>query len=68
MAIVDRVQGPLIDGRIYAEPAFLEELEEYHQLVAIAHQTHQPVNAELPAETVSGDAAATVGLQHDSAV
>lgn len=68
MAIVDHVQGPLIDGRIYAAPAFLEELEEYHEHVAIAHQTHQPVNAELPAETVSDDAAATVGLQHDSAV
>lgn len=68
MVIVDRVQGTPIDGWIYADPALLEELEEYCEHAAVAHQTHLFVNTDLPAETVSADAAATVGLQDHSAV
>ena len=33
-AIMNGTVGPLVDGRIYADPAYQEELERYHTEVA----------------------------------
>ncbi len=48
MAIVDKTEGPLVDGRIYANSAFIAELERYHTAVAEAHRNHRPVDVALP--------------------
>ncbi len=61
MAIIDNRPG-LVDGGIYANPEFLLGLERYHELVAVAHRTHQAVEASSPTETVLEDSTATVGL------
>ncbi len=47
-AVIDGVQGPLIDGRIYKTQQMRDELTAYHELVAAAHRHHGRVEAVLP--------------------
>jgi cell division protease FtsH len=47
-AIIEGREGPLIDGRPYHEPGFLEVAEEYHRLVVSAHKSHSRVAVPLP--------------------
>jgi hypothetical protein len=47
-AIVDGKPGPLIDGRPYHTPEFVEMLEAYHAKAMAAHQAHDPVKMDLP--------------------
>jgi len=48
VAIIEGEQGPIIDGRPYSTPEFLETAEAYHADVASAHRQHAKVTAELP--------------------
>ncbi len=47
-AVIDGVQGPLVDGRIYKTQQMRDELTAYHELVAAAHRHHGRVEAMLP--------------------
>ncbi|HZB78236.1 MAG TPA: AAA family ATPase, partial [Actinomycetota bacterium] len=47
-AIVEGTQGPLVDGRPYHDPTFIEELEEYHRACVTAHQAHGDVARVIP--------------------
>jgi cell division protease FtsH len=47
-AIIEGRQGPLIDGRPYREPEFLELAEDYHRRVVEAHKSHSSVSVPLP--------------------
>jgi len=47
-AIIDGVQGPLVDGRPYADGEFLAVAEEYHARAVAAHQGHSRVELPLP--------------------
>jgi len=47
-AIVDGKPGPLIDGRPYHSPEFIEMLEAYHAKAMAAHKDHDPVKMDLP--------------------
>ncbi len=47
-AIIDGVQGPLVDGAPYAEAEFLAVAEEYHAKAVAAHQGHSRVELPLP--------------------
>jgi cell division protease FtsH len=49
VAVLSHEQGPFVDGRGYADPALIEELEAYHQSAAAAHRDHGPVPLALPA-------------------
>src|SRR5438132_3642622 len=48
VAIVDGRPGPLVDGRPYHLPEFLEELEAYHALAVAAHRSHGGSDLTLP--------------------
>jgi ATP-dependent Zn protease len=48
-AIIEGRHGPLIDGRPYLRPDFLEIAETYHDKVVAAHKGHSKVEASLPA-------------------
>jgi hypothetical protein len=48
VAVLERQQGPLVDGRAYADLALMAELEEYHEGAAVAHREHGPVSLSLP--------------------
>jgi cell division protease FtsH len=48
-AVLTGREGPTVDGRIYADPDFLAQLEEYHAAAAGAHRAHAPVRLALPA-------------------
>jgi ATP-dependent Zn protease len=48
MAIIEGRPGPLLDGRMYHDPAFVAEAEAYHARVVSAHRTHRAVDAPLP--------------------
>jgi ATP-dependent Zn protease len=52
VAVMEHTQGPLVDGRPYADQEFLNLLEEYHQAAAIAHQTHGRVPLAMPAPSL----------------
>jgi hypothetical protein len=51
VAVLEHREGPFVDGRVYADPALIQELEEYHAGAATAHIEHGPVNIALPAAT-----------------
>jgi hypothetical protein len=48
IAVIEARQGPLIDGRVYANPTFLATAEAYHQRALEAHVAHSPVDLPLP--------------------
>ena len=48
MAIIEGKQGPLLDGRPYHTPEFLQNAEAYHSEVAAAHAGHSKVSVPLP--------------------
>jgi hypothetical protein len=48
-AIIDGVPGPLVDGRPYHEPVFVEQIEAYHSEAVKAHKGHTQVSLSLPA-------------------
>src|SRR5580698_6373885 len=49
VAVLECEQGPLVDGRVYADDGLIAELEEYHGGAAMAHREHGPVPMALPA-------------------
>jgi hypothetical protein len=48
IAVMEHTVGPLVDGRPYADPEFLDLLEEYHQAAAMAHRSHGRVAMPMP--------------------
>jgi cell division protease FtsH len=48
VAVMEHTEGPLVNGRPYADAAFLTRLEEYHQAAAVAHRTHGKVPLAMP--------------------
>ena len=48
VAIVEGRPGPLVDGRPYHVPEFVQELEAYHALAAVAHRTHGGADLSMP--------------------
>jgi cell division protease FtsH len=48
IAVIDCTEGPLVDGRPYADAEFLRELEQYHAGAAVAHRTHSKVAMPMP--------------------
>jgi cell division protease FtsH len=49
VAVLECRQGPIVDGRIYDDPAFVAELEAYHEAAVEAHRRHTSIAAPLPA-------------------
>ena len=47
-AIIEGRQGPLIDGRVYRDPQFLESAEAYHAAAVAAHKAHSRPTMPLP--------------------
>ncbi len=47
-AIIEGRPGPLIDGRVYADPEFARVVEEYHAQAISAHQGHGVFEIPLP--------------------
>ncbi len=48
VAVIEHTRGTLLDGRPYADPEFLQELEEYHRAAVTAHRAHGKVPVSLP--------------------
>jgi cell division protease FtsH len=48
VAVLEGRPGEIVDGRPYADPAFIEELEQYHRKAAEAHQKHAPLRTPMP--------------------
>ena len=51
VAVLEHTEGPFVDGRVYADPALIQELEAYHAGAATAHIEHSPVPIALPVAT-----------------
>jgi ATP-dependent Zn protease len=47
-AIIEGRPGPLIDGRVYADPEFARVVEEYHAQAISAHKGHGDFEIALP--------------------
>ena len=48
IAVIEGIQGPLVDGRPYHDPAFQAALETYHARAAAAHDEHAEVDDSMP--------------------
>jgi cell division protease FtsH len=48
VAVLEGREGPLVDGRPYADPRIQRELELYHEAAVEAHRRHAPVGTPLP--------------------
>jgi len=59
-AVVEGVEGPSADGRVYRDSPFVARLEEYHAAAAGAHRGHTGITLALPAggRRVEGDTTA----------
>lgn len=47
-AVIEGIEGPLVDGRIYQTQEMRDELAAYHELAAAAHRHHSHLDASLP--------------------
>jgi ATP-dependent Zn protease len=48
IAVIERHQGPIIDGTPYADPDFLRQLEDYHNGALEAHRGHSNLVLQIP--------------------
>jgi cell division protease FtsH len=48
LAVLEHRQGPFVDGRPYADPTFVRQLEEYHVSAVQAHREHGQVTLSMP--------------------
>jgi cell division protease FtsH len=55
-AVIEHRPGPLIDGRAYGDPAFVQRLREYHEAAVLAHREHGKLNVVLPAPALTAAA------------
>jgi hypothetical protein len=55
VAVLENRLGPIVDGRIYDDPAFVAELEAYHAAAVEAHRRHASIAAPLPAARAPED-------------
>ena len=55
MAIIDGREGPLVDGRPYHTPEFMELAERYHVAALAAHQAHSSISLPLPQWSSNGN-------------
>ncbi|MGZ4625407.1 MAG: AAA family ATPase [Kineosporiaceae bacterium] len=55
VAVLECRAGPIVDGRIYDDPAFVAELEAYHGAAVEAHRRHTAVAAPLPRPRVQSE-------------
>src|SRR5207237_9246478 len=65
VAVMEHTRGPLVDGQPYADPAFVDRLEEYHVAAAAPPRTHGHVvlsiGAAAPAPVAPGAGGAAGG-------
>jgi cell division protease FtsH len=47
-AVFEHTVGPVVDGRPYADPEFLAELDAYHESAVAAHRDHGTPQLTLP--------------------
>jgi hypothetical protein len=50
-AVIEGREGPLVDGRAYAEPDFLPGAEAYHEVALAAHLAQSGIDMPLPTVT-----------------
>jgi cell division protease FtsH len=48
IAVIEQTQGPFVDGRAYADPGLMQELEAYHLNAAVAHREHSRIALNMP--------------------
>jgi hypothetical protein len=48
VAVIEQRPGTFVDGRAYADPAFVERLEQYHAGAAVAHRDHSLAPLGMP--------------------
>ncbi len=48
VAVIERQPGPFVDGRPYADPAMIRDLEDYHDHAAAAHRAHSKIALGMP--------------------
>ncbi|HET7900689.1 MAG TPA: hypothetical protein VFL59_05840, partial [Candidatus Nanopelagicales bacterium] len=61
VAVIEGIEGPLVDGRGYVEPDFVADLEAYHQRAVEAHKVdheRRPGLPELPQPVAAATRAA----------
>ncbi|HEX9994257.1 MAG TPA: AAA family ATPase [Acidimicrobiales bacterium] len=51
IAVLEGRQGPMIDGRPYKLPEFIELAERYHERALEAHRRHSAIDVPLPVYT-----------------
>jgi hypothetical protein len=55
IAVIEKHQGPILDGRPYGNDAFYREIEAYHRAAVIAHINHTSIKLTLPVAPVIED-------------
>lgn len=47
-AVIEGIQGSIVDGRPYLDANFLAEIEKYHSASVVAHREHRVPDVHLP--------------------
>jgi hypothetical protein len=64
-AVLEHTVGPVVDGRPYADPEFLAELDAYHESAAAAHRDHSRPQLTMPGLGVESALWATLADAED---
>jgi ATP-dependent Zn protease len=64
-AVFEHTVGPVVDGRPYADPEFLAELDAYHESAAAAHRDHSRPQLTMPGLGVESALWATLADAED---
>ena len=52
-AVIDGLQGSIVDGRPYKDPLFLAKIESYHSASLVAHREHRTPDVVIPTISLS---------------
>ncbi|GAA1766581.1 AAA family ATPase [Luedemannella helvata] len=55
VAVLERRRGPLVDGSVYDDPEFRDQLTAYHEAAVAAHRDHAPLTVPLPRPAGASD-------------
>ncbi len=53
-AVIEGIQGSIVDGRPYRNKAFLAKIEKYHRATLVAHQEHRSPDVAIPPLNTAG--------------
>ena len=63
VAVMERSRGPIVDGTVYADPSYLEQIERYHADALSTHEGRPQVLTLPPLRVVEGERGTSAAME-----